>query len=292
MADDNKNARLILALRKRELKKVEQLLSEKINLNGQNKHGMTPLMMAIDSEIPKYIDFFISKGVDLDIQEPDGDTALMMAVTLADHRTIKNLVDAGADTNIQNNDGNTALFEMVESAGSFEIDFLEIIDHLKQSDMELRNNKCETILLHAIKENKHKIVDRLFTWGNPRTNIHDKHGNTPLMMAIRHGNLNTVKILVEKGDAKINDLDDFGIRPLILASWEGNLDIIKFLITKGADVNVSGKYTNIFAGITCGDVYDFLMTLKGPLSLVHIILNLIEKESVPRKGLPDVLFVR
>ena len=86
---------------------------------------------------------------------------------------------------------------------------------------------------------------------------------TQLIQYIKEGNLQKVKEEVEQG-VIINIQTEAGYTALIWASrGYGNLDIVKFL-----------------------------NSLKGPLSLQHIILNLIEKENVPINSLPDVLFVR
>ena len=122
-----------------------------------------------------------------------------------------------------------------------------------------------------------------------------KMKQTQLIQYAAEGNLQKVKEEVKQG-VNINIQNGYGNTALIWASMNGNLDMVKFLILKGANINIrngDGDAALIYASrYGRSDVVEFLNSLKGPASLQHIILNLIEKENVSRKGLPDVLFVR
>ena len=121
-------------------------------------------------------------------------------------------------------------------------------------------------------------------------------GFTSLILAAGYGKLQVCRILIESG-ADPNLFGTLGKdSPLNWASIYGRLNVIKFLISKGADVNICDNhgYTPLKSAARCQrmDIVEYFRGLKGPLSLSHIILNLIEEHSIPKEGLPGILFQR
>lgn len=109
--------------------------------------------------------------------------------------------------------------------------------------------------------------------------------------------LNIVKYLVEEGNANINEMDNFGRTAVMAASWYERMDITKYLVEKGADLKIlDGNGWTVLKRldlkVETTDVAGYLASLKGPLSLQHIILNLIEKKGISHGGLPEILFRR
>lgn len=125
-------------------------------------------------------------------------------------------------------------------------------------------------------------------------NVENIFGYTALMIVVKVGDLKTARFLVDRG-IDINAQDRDGATALGHTCSNGYLHIAKFLVEKGANVNIRNN-----CGLTVFfmptphylQVNKYLLSLKGPLSLQHIVLNLIEKEGTPREGLPDILFVR
>lgn len=93
---------------------VEKALSNGADVDAQNIHGWTALMIAMDElhysySRKKITKLFLNKGADLNIQSKDGMTALILALTKGDIETAELLLANGADINAQNKDGVTAL---------------------------------------------------------------------------------------------------------------------------------------------------------------------------------------
>ena len=127
-------------------------------------------------------------------------------------------------------------------------------------------------------------------------NIHDKFGDTALIWASRYGYLDMVKFLISKG-AHINHRNGSGNTALIYASMFHRLDVVEFLVSKGANINFRNhcRDTARMLSFCYGgrpEVPEFLASLKGPLSLQHIILNKIDKENISHGYMPDILFRR
>jgi len=73
-------------------------------------------------------------------------------------------------------------------------------------------------------------------------NVHDKHGDTPLIYAVSHGktDLELIKYLVSHG-ADVNIINTLGKTPLMVAVSNGNIDMVRYLVLKGANINVKDK---------------------------------------------------
>ena len=105
------------------LNTVNILLQAGANMNLQDDHGMTAVMLAIDAtchgaggkqpilgSIEGIIQALINHGANLNLQDNDGMTALMLATAQSKNKTIAAmLIQAGADITIINHDGKTAM---------------------------------------------------------------------------------------------------------------------------------------------------------------------------------------
>lgn len=87
---------------------AELLINNGANINYQNKHGVTLLMMSSFSDGP-LLDLLIEKGAKLDTQDTKGDTALIRSAFAPNGNSASRLIKAGANLNIVNNRGDTAL---------------------------------------------------------------------------------------------------------------------------------------------------------------------------------------
>lgn len=138
-------------------------------------------------------------------------------------------------------------------------------------------------------------------------NMPDIKGFSPLHQAAMEESLDVIRRLLELG-AKINKQNIQGNTPLILAARYGKLENAKFLIQKGAKIHIKNKggstafkmslsrlqidvdYSVRETGMI--HIAQYIFSLRGPLSLVHIVLNKIEEEDLDKRGLPQVLFQR
>lgn len=137
---------------------------------------------------------------------------------------------------------------------------------------------------------------------NLRPKSYDLDGCSFLSRAIWYGpgHINVVKFLIENGaDPNLQNLNSHEWTSFQMACMWSDLKILKYLISKGADPRVKSGFVNCQLIISlhsrdpdAREMVRYLDSLKGPLSLQHITLNLIEKEGIPRGDLPDVLFQR
>ena len=122
------------------------------------------------------------------------------------------------------------------------------------------------------------------------------HGETALMMVACRGEIKICRFLIENG-ININAQNENGTTALGYAvSSYYRVHIVRLLIEKGANINIKNKWGVDVASDARNKkrwhIIEILNSLKGPLSLQHIVLNLIEKEGISHGGLPEALFRR
>ena len=74
------NSDLLVAIKKKDLKKVKSLLSAGTNPNESNNAGQTPLMAAADTGTIENLKAFFEAGADLEECDHYGNTALFNAI--------------------------------------------------------------------------------------------------------------------------------------------------------------------------------------------------------------------
>lgn len=156
----------------------------------------------------------------------------------------------------------TDLFQAIRNG-----DIAYIKAHLTKEDLELRDRRGATLLMHAAAYSNDEIFKLILDAGpdinatnasmatalhwaahqptkarmllehgaNP--NAKSKQGITPLLVAVqRPGSAQLIALLLEKG-AEVNVQNNQRFTPLHLASRTGDLEIIKLLVVKGAEIN-------------------------------------------------------
>ena len=147
--------------------------------------------------------------------------------------------------------------------------------------------------LYIFLDDLEKVKECLKEGANPSDQ--DEYENTPLLLASWNERLDIIKFLVSKG-ANINHQNKCGASALTMASQRGYLDVVMYLISKGADINL--RNGRGLSALDCAKFYiktkvaDYLRSLKGPLRLTYITLNVIDKTPISKEGLPEILFER
>ncbi len=111
--DDDATA-LIFAIQNSNSNIVEMLLNKSADMYISDRHGNSPLMIAVAAGDLWAVTTLISRGANVNHQNNDGNTALMVAASATNERILKALIDAGANPKLRNNAGNTAI-EMYNS---------------------------------------------------------------------------------------------------------------------------------------------------------------------------------
>ena len=174
-------------------------------------------------------------------------------------------------------------------------------EQIKICDVHInaRDSYGWTALMYAAAYGHNEIVVFLVDEGAD-LNVKCMNGKTVLLYASRRGHGKIIDYLLhnplheKRVNLGVQDL--WGRTALMLGCMWGHIDVVKVLIKAGVSQNIQDEHT-----LTAGDfarhkyhedIINFLGDCRGPLSLKHTILNLIEKNGTHTEGLPPPLFIR
>jgi len=201
---------LLAAVYDDNLNEVGELINNGLPVNGRDKDGITPLMLAAASNKLNSLDILkilIEAGAKADLKCKDGSTALSFAAGHGHFEKVKCLIEAGAIVNHpRKKDGNTPL--TLVSHMSF-----NLVSHMSFSEAP-------------------KIVAELINAG-ANINQKNKHGETALMGSVV-GNIATMELLIKSG-SDVNIRSNNGKTALIYAIEKNNNEAIKLLQQNGSD---------------------------------------------------------
>jgi ankyrin repeat protein len=191
------------------------------------------------------VELLISKGVNVNAQNEHGKTALMLAAFSGKLNVIKELRANGARLDLQDQIGSAALHYAVDGGN------LDAIQWLLQDGCEVNctDNKSNwTPLLRAASINSSRDVAELLVKYGADVNRLDKDNKSALIIAVINGNQPFVQTLVEHG-ADLNITNEFGKTPYEMAvSMERkvNIYIFKLLINSSSFGNFNSLFSLCF----------------------------------------------
>ncbi|MEK7802307.1 MAG: ankyrin repeat domain-containing protein [Pseudomonadota bacterium] len=168
------NARLIAAAGAGYIEVVQDLLHSGADVNTQDIHGVTPLMVAIRNRHTEVAQILMGKGADVDVKDKFGNTALIVTAWRHNKEMAQALLDKGADINVQNNNNDTPLMVAV---GWHDTEMVRLF-LTKGANLNLQNNDDDTALILAAKRDYFAIVKMFHDHGvdiSPVRDINLKH---------------------------------------------------------------------------------------------------------------------
>lgn len=232
---------------------VDALGEKKANPNLQDKHGRTPLFLAVETDNARAIGVLLDKfKADPDLQCNDGNCPVLFAAQHGNIPLLQALIGKKADLNVKDKNGATPLVLALRAK--------EMRDFLIASGAELETQVMDRgmKILHFAIEN--------FSDGEPACYLLDKgaspdstdmFGDTPLHYAARERNLVVVKALLAK-KADVNCQNKNGETPIFLAAGRGDVEIVKLLLDNGAKLDVKTKKGKSISDYAGGDTRKLL----------------------------------
>lgn len=102
-------SQLIQAIRENNVEEVKILLENGVDVNKEDKVGITPLIQAAMGENIEIVKLLVTNGADVNINTERFGSALSAAASAGNMETIEYLIEKKADLNLQDRDGRTAL---------------------------------------------------------------------------------------------------------------------------------------------------------------------------------------
>jgi ankyrin repeat protein len=225
----------------------------------------------------------LSQGVDLNIKTFDGYSLFMLVCRVGMLDWVKKGVEAGVDINQQNELGWTPLMWACHEGHKEVVAFLiEAGASLKVTDSENVN-----LLMAASVSGIDVLIESILSKELYNINETDIRGYTALIWAARNNQLRATEKLLEK-NADVTIQDKKGQSAFFHAVLNSNIKIAELLLNKGVDINeTDNEGRNVFCFIcyeirTTGFPERFKESLRF-LKSHKINMDLIDKTS--KKGL-------
>ncbi|KAF3916932.1 Ankyrin-2 [Orbilia brochopaga] len=213
------------------LKYLIQKKDEKMELNAQDKNGLTALCWALKHKNIDMANLLLQEDVDTGIMDNDGRTALLYAAESGLHVLLRDLLER-RQTNINCREKSTGKTALMMAAENGHTRCVELLLEEKYIAIEERDNdgNCAS---HLAAGNGHfQVLDLLLARG---ANLGAKgHNNeTILHRAVTTGNIRLVEMLLNHGHT-INDTDSTHQTALDIAAGRGFEEIVAMLLENGA----------------------------------------------------------
>ena len=265
--------RLLDAARRQDAVAVRTLLAQRVDVNGPQGDGATPLHWAAYWGDLDTVGLLVRSGADANATNDLGVTPLGLACGNGEAGIVEALLNAGADPSTAAPSRPPALMLCARTGN------LQAVRQLlaRGADVNATEpSRGQTALMWAVAQRHPDVVRELTAQGadvHARTqvtsrfvNIADPNddltivsgrvphgGSTPLLFAARQGALASARLLVEAG-ADVNDVAPDGTSALVMAAHSGHGTLARFLVEAGADPNhEAAGYTALHAAVVRGD---------------------------------------
>ena len=240
------------------LKVAETVIEKGSDLNLQNIHGETALVVAVKNDNSAMFDLLLSKGCNLELASTEGKTALWYSLTKELGPEVKweentlaaRLVKAGADPSSVCSGGRDTILHSLARAGLEDAGLYLVSVGAK---VDAVNSRGETPLHVAGAQGLATLATALVVAGaDPNLQTSAGAGEvwrqTPLHLALHSGQETVVSCLLEFSqpceglETKLLDLNiknSAEETPLCSALQRGKIHLAKQMIQSGADVNVT-----------------------------------------------------
>ena len=235
----NKDLRLLDAVKRRDQKTVTSLIRAKADLNATRPDGATALAWAVHLGQRSIAEALLDAGAKANTVDEYGETPLTLAAANGDGVLVQRLLKAGAKATSTRWNGETALM-IAAGAGS-----VEAVRHLVLNGADVNAadpRRGQTALMWAAAEGHGDVVSALLEIG-ANAKAASKTGFTPLVFAITENDVEAIGKLIAAG-ADPNYTLPSGNKPLLVAMAYRHTEATLTLLERGADVNVKDRGGN------------------------------------------------
>jgi ankyrin repeat protein len=228
-ADD---LRLIDAIKKADVKAVNALVKQNINVNAKTPDGTTALHWAVNEDNLEIAKALIAAGANVRAANDYGMAPLTLACINGSAGMVDVLLKAGADPNTVFSEGETAL---MTAARTGNVDVVKLLLNAGANPNAKEPNRGQTAIMWAAVDG-HAAAIKAMIDHEADFRATSKGGYDAMMYAVREGRTDVVKLLLDAG-ANVNAKTPDGSALLNLAIFNANYETAATLIEHGADVN-------------------------------------------------------
>ena len=223
---------------------AEALLAAGANANTTDEYGESPLTLAAANGDAPLVQRLLAAGANANITRWNGETALMIAAGAGSVDAVRQLVLRGADVNATDpRRGQTAL---MWAAAEGHTDVVEALIEIGANVKAASKNGFTPLVFAVTNKKAVPSVKTLIAAGSD-PNQQLRSGGWPLVVAMSYRHTENALALLE-GGAKPDTRDRTGNAPLHVAAQQGDLAVVKELLTRGVDPNVRTPRSAVTGG--------------------------------------------
>lgn len=252
MAQREKEAHLRMAAQAGDIKVIQELLAEGVDVNATDGAGLSALHYAPqwlphlkDKDYMGVARVLVEHGAAVDLDPGNGQTPLFEAVYHGCFPVVQYLHEQGAQVNATLDTNFNVLHQVAAKTEGRPQNFRLIVE--QDGQQVVVTDPAEIRALgHGHPDDEYAELVQLTAFliehgADPDAVETDTH-QTPLFNAAANGSEEIVVLLLATGRVTVNHQDSFGLTPLHYASRHGHVPVVKRLLAAGADPNRPEKY--------------------------------------------------
>lgn len=249
------NYLLIEAVRKEDIKLIQQLLERGADVNFQESDwGWAPLHNAVQNSREDIASLLLHYGADPCLRKRNGATPFILAGIVGNVKLLKLFLSKGADVNECDSHGFTAFMEAAVYGNVEALRFLyksgakvNLRRKTKEEQERIRKGGA-TALMDAAKKSHLEVVKILLNEMGADVTVCDNMGRNALIHALQNSDDRNVKVITQlllDHGTDVTARGEKGKTPLILAVERKNVDLVQMLLErKDIDINDTDREGN------------------------------------------------
>lgn len=230
---------------------IQLLKKANVNLNQQDKDGLSCLHVAVMCGNGPIVDYLIRNGADVNITDAEMHSVVHFSVVCGQLSLFEMLLSSQADPETADIHGAYPIHYAAQMCGK--------VDSIDEQQQQPRDAYKSLLILKRLIEQKVKVnaedfdqrnaliwaassgadeaVVELFKAGSD-SNKHEKDGLTALHCAASRGHLNCIQLLVDLCKCSVDIMDNNNCTPIFYAATLGQDKACSLLIKMGANLHV------------------------------------------------------
>ena len=228
-----KDVTLIEVVKQADLRALDDLLQQEIDVNESEPDGTTALHWAAHRGDVEATVRLIAAEADVDARNRYDIAPLWLASEGGHADVVGALLRARVDPDTARGDSRETVVMIAARAGHF-----DVLQRLVAYDADVNRQdriRDQTALMWAAAEG-HAAAVRLLSEAGADLEVRSSIGMTPLMFAIRSGDIDTTREMLDQG-ADLEATGTDGTTMLVLAILNAHWEVAEFLLGRGADPN-------------------------------------------------------